>query len=169
MHIVFQNVRGLLPTTDSELKLTILQQFIQHNNINVFGFAKHNKCWDVVPKKLQLQECTKGWWENAQWSIGYNKQDIEPLEHQPGRTGILVVDKFSHRALRPGTDESGMGRWSWIRLHGKAGHTLRIIAAYRPCVSSGPMSTHQQQVRYLARTDQTDLPKNYFSKTYSRP
>jgi len=130
MHIVFQNIGGLLPTTDSDLKLTILQQFIQHNNINVFSFAEHNKCWDVVPKNLQLQERTKGWWENAQWSIGYNKRDIEPLEHQPGRTGILVVNEFSHRALSLGTDDSGMGRWSWIRLRGKAGHTLQIVAAY---------------------------------------
>ncbi len=124
MCIVFQNVGGLIPTTDSNLKLTILQQFIQHHNIDVFSFAEHNKCWDIVPKNLQLQERTKGWWENAQWSIGYNKRDIEPSEHQPGRTGILVVNEFSHRALSPGTNESGMGRWSWIRLHGKAGHTL---------------------------------------------
>jgi len=169
MRIVFQNVGGLIPTTDSDLKLTILQQFIQHHNINVFSFAEHNKCWDLVPKKLQLPERTKGWWENAQWSVGYNKHETEPSEHQPGGTGILVVNEFSHRALSPGTDELGMGRWSWIRLRGKAGHVLQIIAAYRPCVSSGPMSTHQQQVQYLVRTDQTDLPKNSFSKTYSRP
>jgi len=40
--IVFQNVRGLIPMTDSVLKLTILQQFIQHHNIDIFSFAKHN-------------------------------------------------------------------------------------------------------------------------------
>jgi len=96
MHIVFQNVGGLIPTTDSDLKLTILQQFIQHHNIDVFSFAEHNKCWDVVPKNLQLTEHTKGWWENAQWSVGYNKCNIEPSEHQPGRTGLLVVNEFSH-------------------------------------------------------------------------
>jgi len=80
MHIVFQNVGGLIPTTNSNLKLTILQQFIQHHNIDVFSFAEHNQCWDLVPKNLQLPECTKGWWENAQWSVGYNKHETEPSE-----------------------------------------------------------------------------------------
>jgi len=55
MHIVFQNVGGLIPTTDSDLKLTILQQFIQHHNINVFSFAEHNKCWDLVPKNYNYK------------------------------------------------------------------------------------------------------------------
>jgi len=126
MRILFQNVGGLIPTTDSDLKLTILQQFIQHHNIDVFSFAEHNKCWDVVPKNLQLQARTKGWWENAQWSIGYNKHDLEPSEHQPGGTGILVVNDFSHQALSPGTDKSGMGHWSWIRLFRKAVHTCEL-------------------------------------------
>ncbi len=135
--------------TNSDLKLMILQQFIQQHIINIFSFAKHNKCWDLFPKNLQLLECTKGWWENAQWSVGYNKRETEPSEHQPGGTGILVMNEFSHQALCSGSNNLGMGCWSWIRLHGKLGHVLRIIAAYQPCISSGPLSTHQQQVRYL--------------------
>jgi len=116
--------------TNSDLKLMILQQFIQQHNIDIFSFAEHNKCWDLVPKNLQLLECTKGWWENAQWSVGYNKRETEPSEHQPGSTGILVVNEFSHQALCPGNDKLGMGHWSWIRLRRKAGYILHVIVAY---------------------------------------
>jgi len=39
---------------------------------------------------------------------------------------------------------------------------LRIVSAYRPCYSLGPLSTYQQQVRYLAKLNCTDSPKQKF-------
>jgi len=98
IQIVFQNVGGLILSTNSNLKLTVLKQFICQHNIDIFNVAKHNKCGDVVPKNLQFHEQTKGWWENTQWSIGYNKRKIKPSKHEPGGTGILVVNEFSHHA-----------------------------------------------------------------------
>jgi len=114
------------------------------------------------PQKSATSRTHKRMVGNAPWSVGYNKWETKPSEHLPGGTGILVVNEFSHQALCPGNDKLGMGHWSWIRLRGKAGHVLQIIVAYQPCVSSRPMSTHQQQVQYLTQTDQTNLPKKLF-------
>ncbi len=128
----------------------------------MFGFAEHNICWDLLPKNQQLVDRTRGWWENAHWTTDFNKREQNPIVHQPGGTGIVVLDALSHRALRPGGDESGLRRWSWVRLRGQSGHILRIVCAYRPCFSSGPLSTYQQQVRHLAKQHRTDSPKNLF-------
>jgi len=84
IQICFQNVGGIIPTADDDLKLMVLRQFTQQHQIDVFGFAEHNACWDVIPKQQQLAERTKGWWENAHWTTAFNKQDKNPTAHQPG-------------------------------------------------------------------------------------
>jgi len=121
---------------DDTLKLTVLRHFTTQHNIDIFRFTKHNKCWDLVLKTLQLAEQTKGWWENAQWSVSYNKHKLHPTEHRPGGTGILIINELSHWALQPGSNTSGIGR----------------------C----PLSTYQQQVHYLAQMNGTDSPKQLF-------
>jgi len=37
---------------------------------------------------------------------------------------------------------------------------MRIVSAYRPCFSSGPLSMYQQHVRHLARIRCMDSPKD---------
>jgi len=74
----------------------VLRQFTQQHQIDAFGFAEHNACWDVIPKQQQLAERTKGWWENAHWTTTFNKQDKNPTAHQPGGTGILIINQLSH-------------------------------------------------------------------------
>ena len=113
-------------------------------------------------KNKQIIERTRGWWENSHWSISFNKREEHPIAHQPGGTGLTVFNAFSHKALKPGRDDEGLGRWSWVRLCGHSGHVLQIVSAYQPCYSTGPLSTYQQQVRYLAAKDCTDTPKNRF-------
>jgi len=155
-------VGGLVTITDGDLKLTVLQHFTQQFQIDVFTFAKHNICWDLIPKQQQLAERTCGWWENAHWATSFNKREKYPIAHQPGGTGIAVFNDLSHRALQPGSDQNGLGQWSWVRLRGQSSHILRIVLAYRPCYSSGPLSMYQQQVRYFAKLNCTDSPKQKF-------
>ena len=87
---------------------------------------------------------------------------MNPTLHQPGGTGIAVFNALSHKALKPGGDETGLGRWSWVRLRGTSGQVLRIVAAYRPCYSAGPLSTYQQHIRYLTANNCKDSPKDIF-------
>jgi len=113
-------------------------------------------------KQQQLAERMRGWWENAHWTTAFLKCNQNPIAHQPGGTGLGVFNELLHRALQPGSNELGLGQWSWVRLCGQAGSTLRIVAAYQPCFSSGPLLTYQQQVRYLAKLNSTDSPKIRF-------
>ncbi len=128
----------------------------------MFGFAEHNICWNKIPKQQQLAERTRGWWENSHWTTAFNKCDKNPIVHQQGGTGLVVLNKLSHQAMQPRSDELGLEWWRWVRLRGQAGCILRIVSAYRPCFSSGPLLTYQQHVRYLARINCTNSPKNRF-------
>ena len=48
-----------------------------------------------------------------------------------------------------GSDEEGLGRWSWVKLQGNENKT-RIITAYMPCVTrkEAVYATMAQQKRY---------------------
>ena len=116
IRICFQNVGGLLPENDSDLKLQVLLQFTQQHQIDTFSFTKHNICWDLLPKMQQIAERTRGWWENSHWTTSFNKCKQHPILHQLGGTGIAVFNALSHKVLKPGGDEMGLGRWSWVRL-----------------------------------------------------
>jgi len=125
----------------------------------MFAFAEHNTSWDLFHFEKRLPQQTRGWWENSQWAISYNRQEKHPVEHQHGGTGILTLNLASHRAQPLGDDPSGMGQWCWNRLRGKNGAWFRLVSFYRPCASSGPLSTYQQQVRALAVAQRTANPK----------
>jgi len=109
IRICFQNVGGLITETEGDLKLQVLLQFTQQQQIDVFGFAEHNTCWDLIHKNEQIIERTRGWWENAHWSISHNKRERHPIVHQPGGTGLAVFNAFSHKALKSGRDDEGLG------------------------------------------------------------
>jgi len=50
IRICFQNIGGLITETDGDIKLQVLLQFTQQHQINIFGFAEHNTCWDLLQK-----------------------------------------------------------------------------------------------------------------------
>jgi len=124
IQICFQNVGGIILQANKGLKLMELRSFTQQQEIDIFTFAEHNICWDLIPKNLQLADRTHGWWESAPWSTAYNKHKINPTTHQPGGTRLVVINSLSHRVVHLGGDKSGMGRWSWSQLKGKERNIL---------------------------------------------
>ena len=53
-----------------------------------------------------------------------------------GGTGLLVMNELRSRAHRHlGLDQENLGRWTWARIEGRAGHWLRVVAAYRPVIN----------------------------------
>jgi len=130
IQICFQNIGGLIPESDGDLKQQVLLQSTQQHQIDAFSFTEHNICWDLLPKMQQVAKRTWGWWENSHWITSFNKREPHPIMHQPGGTGIGVVNALSHKALKPGGDDMGLGWWSWAWLWGQSGHVLWLVAAY---------------------------------------
>jgi len=162
IQICFQNVRGLILESDGDLKLQVLLQFIQQHQVDAFSFVEHNICWDLLPETQQVAKRTRGWWENSHWITSFNKQEHHPIMHQPGGMDIGVPNALSYKALKPGGNDMGLGRWSWVWLRGQSCQVLWLVSAYRPCYSTGPLSMYQQHVQYLASKNRADSPKATF-------
>ena len=72
----------------------------------------------------------------------------------PGGTTTSVVGKHSSCVINSGIDQSGMGRYSWILLQGKADRTVLLISVYRTCQNqnTGPFTVQTQQCHILCQT-----------------
>jgi hypothetical protein len=61
-----------------------------------------------------------------------------------------------------GHDPLDLGGWTWTRYRGKSNITLRVISAYRPCLSSGPLTIYSQHKNYFETQDIDDCPRSLF-------
>jgi len=106
---MFPNVGGFSKDDDMVIKLEALHRTMTDRQIDIFGFMEANTCWDVVPEQQRLAWYTCGWWENSQWSLSYNRLEMDMPIHKPGGTGIVCVNQVAHKTLKPGNDLSGLG------------------------------------------------------------
>jgi hypothetical protein len=64
--------------------------------------------------------------------------------YKPGGTMTTIVGKWQAQVSEKGTDESGLGRWSYFVISSNR-RKLVVITAYRPCKTTGPNTTWTQQ------------------------
>ena len=66
--------------------------------------------------------------------LAYNTQETELISSpfQAGGAGLTLGDELTARKTDFGIDPSGIGRWAWIKITGKSGFTVVLIASYRP-------------------------------------
>jgi exonuclease III len=107
--------------------------------------------WSVIPRKHQWMERSKQYFEpnTSKISFGFNRHDKTKSPRQWGGTGIFTRGKLIHFSMGTGTDEKGLGRWTWARYRGRQGIVLRVVSIYQPCNSRGPASVHEQQRCHL--------------------
>jgi len=97
--IFYHYIDGIPQDTNSNLKLQLLQQWLQSIEADVFAFTEASTCWDMVKYKKHLLQRSRGWWEVAHWSLSFNRLEKYPTKHQPGGTGILITNRLAHHAL----------------------------------------------------------------------
>ena len=58
-----------------------------------------------------------------------------------------------------GSDPTKLGRWTWVRIEGKAGESTVFVSAYRPCESTNDTDTvWNQHVRYYQEVREIEEP-----------
>ncbi len=159
IRMLVQNIGGIDIHKRGSVKMAALHEFMENQQVDLVAITECNAAWSKIDPELWPQEQTRFWWDSAHWSLTHNRQDPDAAVYQPGGTGLLVVNQLAHRAQRPGDDTAGLGRWCWARLRGKGNKYLRLISAYRPCPSAGPLSTYQQQVRYWSSKQDNSCPR----------
>jgi len=144
---------------DNDIKLCMVKQFLVNNAIAILTFTESNTCWDVVVYNQRLPQQAWGWWETAQWSLGFSKMDKHPLEYQAGGIGVLVVNKLVHRASCPGANPMGLGQWCWAQIQSQANQHIRIILLYQLCKLDCPTTSYKQHVLALAQSNWNKCPQ----------
>jgi hypothetical protein len=87
--------------------------------------------------------------------------------YKPGGTCMGVANSMSGRYESSGSDPHGLGRWSYVQLHGKNGKSAVVITVYQVCdahIGSAGASTAFHQQWYLSRMegDLTPNPRKRF-------
>jgi hypothetical protein len=104
---------------------------------------------------------------NANIAMSNNVIDKATLAiRQPGGTMIISRNKIFIRGIKSGKDTSNLGRWTWMIFKGMQGLTLRVVAAYRPCVNKRDAASVylQQYISYNPKTT-TYVQEKHFGET----
>eukprot|EP00978_Attheya_sp_CCMP212_P020994 scaffold60805_cov32-Attheya_sp.AAC.3 len=96
-------------------------------------------------------------------SCAHNVTEKVKEDSQIGGTALISRDEASHRVSASGRDISGLGCWVWTRFMGKGGKHFRIVQAYRPCKSYGPLTAYSQQQKFFDTIAHTPAEKTYLS------
>ena len=115
------------------------------------GITEPNVHWRKVKRADTYYERTQGWFEARRLSVAYNTTAGKlTKQSQYGGTITMAAKDISHRAIKSGYNNSGLGRWSWIKFNGKRNCTSRVITVYCPVKSEKGMDTvYSQQLRFL--------------------
>jgi hypothetical protein len=115
--------------------------------------------WKVVPADNQWVERTTGRLQNSKAVFAHNTTEPDLTDTiQYGGVGVVATKELANRVISTGKDPTNLGRWVWIRMQGKEGHTVRIATAYRPCESPGASTVFHQQARGLSKNEDHGNP-----------
>ena len=144
----FENFNGIRSGPRGTDKGKYFGKLMETLEVDCFGAAETNLQWNMsksTPKKLLSLN------PGDRTSYACNKHETTTVKQQGG-TCLTMTAKYGQYIGDIGTDESGLGRWSWIRIKGNNNLVTTIISAYLPCIprKQSLLSTYAQQSRYWA-------------------
>ena len=95
--------------------------------------------------------------------FGFNEHNPSGSPRQCGGAGVISLGKLKHHSMGSGTDESGLGQWTWAQCRGKNNISLRAVSIHQPCANKdGVMSAWAQQKAYLQDQNDDRDPRSAF-------
>lgn len=106
---------------------------------------------------------------DTQLTVAANNTHETIGKRQFGGTATMAFNFITSTEAGRGFDNSGLGRWTWIRLQGKHATSTTIIIAYCPCHSKHdrPETVYMQQKRYLMSKNIDTCPREVFRRDIS--
>ena len=144
----------LLPENSRHYKSRQLIDHINNSELDVLLMNEVGLNWKKVSADNQWVERTTGKLYGSKAVFAHNTTELALTDTiQYGGVGIIATHELAHRIIDRGYDPTNLGRWAWIRIQGKEGHTTRIATAYRPWESPGASTVFHQHARGLAQLD----------------
>jgi hypothetical protein len=145
-----QNI-NMLPASAHHYKSRQLVNHIREGEYDIFFMNEVGLYWNKLDACDQWAERVTSL-NDSTAVFANNTTELELSETlQYGGVGMVATGETKHRILSRGKDPTGMGRWVWMRMEGKANLRVRLVTAYRPCKSGGASTVFQQHSRALAK------------------
>ena len=152
VRLLLNNVNGIGQHRGG-MKDELMREFITKWDVDIACITEPNVHWGKVPHKDNWYERSASWFQSRRLAVAYHqKRGRLATVNQYGGTMTMARDDISHRAIQSGYDESGMGRWSYIRFRGKRKNVTRVMTCYCPNRSTtGPNTVYSQQLQTLGK------------------
>jgi hypothetical protein len=146
--ILFHNINGIKEETNwHQISKTMAEL-----NVSIFGFAEINQTLRQGAQHKWVQ-VTRKFFSHSK--MIHSESDITMDGYKPGGTITTITGKWQARVSEKGTDESGLGRWSYLKVSSNR-KAIIIKTAYRPCASHGPSTAWMQQWTLLRESGETN-------------
>jgi hypothetical protein len=150
VRVGLQNMQ-LLPESAKHYKSRQSVDHIKKGEFDLWLMNEVGLCWPKLEAGDQWFERVLGKLYDSYAIFAHNNQELDSTDRlQYGGVGLVASSEMKHRIIDHGKDPTGLGRWVWVRIQGKEGHTTRIVSAYRPCESDGAGSVFRQHQRILS-------------------
>ncbi|KAL3788945.1 hypothetical protein HJC23_000229 [Cyclotella cryptica] len=153
VRLMFENWNSLGVFTQG-WKIDRINQLIRDLQVDIVAGCECQCNWDFVPPRRQfLQLLSPG---SSTVGVASHNSTETINRDQMGGTAIAAVGRLSDVVTEVGSDNTGLARWSWIRI-GATTRSTRVVCGYLPCKPGKAARGHtvwEQHCRYFqARGD----------------
>jgi hypothetical protein len=152
-----QNPNCISPRDDF-VDFRYLCQALFSHDVDLFGLPESGLDWKQHEPRNKCRQILDDFWQHARLITSTSDIPCESFT-QYGGTCTGVTGKWSGRILDQGMDSHGLGRWSYVRIHGKNGREVLIATVYQACKahydSIGPNTAYAQQWHLLRQSGDT--------------
>ena len=127
---IFQNINGIKPDKDFEHAEYLGSQIAQ-SGASFIGFAETNIDWNKPVSREKIFNKIRSHTGPLTMATKSSIRSTES-EYQPGGTCTMAFGPWRSRCQRD-CDNSGMGRWTILKVQGRHDRKLAVITAYRVC------------------------------------
>ena len=131
--VIFENVNGLpVGSLGEKYDYTHLNHLFQRCSIDIFGAAETQINFALVSSEDSASERFFREDPLTPYRIATSQNTSEFLgRRQYGGTLTLARGEITDRVFEAGSDSSGLGKWSWIKVKGRDRICTRFIFFYK--------------------------------------
>ena len=166
LRITSRNIGGLLVKLNNKKELD-LKNWIKEKDIDIIGIQEPNINWSRCNQNERFTYRMRSMnWRFLRGATSHNKHFDSHSKSMFGGTITAAFEETAQTTTATGSDQTGLGRWSWIKIESKR-FTTRIISVYKPNIVKDPEkpgAVYMQHYKYWMSKDKDGCPNEIFEK-----